>query len=416
MDLFGFGAANSPLLRKGGRFAIDLPLVPRILVTAAPEDMRPLFTDDSLSFGQMLRRFTYHDALFSPDTFIFLEADEHRTARKDLMPHFHGKALRSYQDLIVEAVRNRIDEWPLDTPISFLEIGYQLSLDVMISIVFGVTDPGRQKRLEKTLGDWFKQVESGALVATMGLGIAFGGGHKPPFPPLRRTEREVDKICLEEIAARRAGTSPNGGAAGRILDDNAVRAEPRTDREIASMMRGVVLAGYETTAITLAWMAELISHNHDALAQLETSVDEGDLSYLDAVAHETLRMRPVIPMTGRRALADTEINGIRVRKGSAVVVPMLGLHMRPDLYDEPTRFKPERFVGNPPSAFNLVTFGAGAHRCLGANLALLETRLMFQEILAQRRFTPLPGPIARPRGGTPTLVPANGAKVVLTAR
>ncbi|APA74585.3 cytochrome P450 [Mycobacterium avium] len=410
------GAATSPLTRFGDRFVIDAPFVPPMMMTRSVEDARSLFTDpaESWSFGGMLQRFSAQDVLLGHDAFIFLDGEPHRAERKELSPHFRGRALKSYEALIADVVHRRVNDWPTDTPISFLSVGYRLSLDVMISIVFGITQPARAARLERALHNWFAAQKSRTFRSLALLAI-LAGGRVLPYPPLRRTAHAVDEICLEEIAERRAGRGLSGGVIEQLLVSNDARANPRDDASVARVLRGCVL-GYETTAVTLAWVAELVSHHHGVLAELERTVDSGDDSYLEAVIDETLRHRPAIPVTGRRALRSTVLNGINIPQGAAVMVPILAIHEDPDLYQQPEQFKPERFIGDRPGTYTYLPFGAGAHRCLGARLATLEAKVLLRTLMQYRTFTPLPGPVCGAAANPSMLFPANGGRVVLRRR
>lgn len=410
------GAATSPLTRLGDRFVIDAPFVPPMMMTSSVEDARCLFTDpgESWSFGGMLQRFSAQDVLLGNDAFIFLDGEPHRAERKELAPHFRGRALKSYEALMADVVHRRVNDWPIETPISFLAVGYRLALDVMISIVFGITEPARAARLERALHRWFAAQKSTAFRSLALLAI-LAGGRVFPYPPLRRTAQAVDEICLEEITERRAGRGLSGGVIEQLLVSNDARPEPRDDLSVARVLRGCVL-GYETTAVTLAWVAELVSHHHGVLAELERTVAGGDDSYLEAVINETLRHRPAIPVTGRRSLRSTELNGVEIPQGAAVMVPILAIHEHPDLYQQPEQFKPERFIGNRPGTYTYLPFGAGAHRCLGARLATLEAKVLLRTLMQYRTFAALPGPVSGAAANPSMLFPANGASVVLRRR
>jgi cytochrome P450 family 135 len=405
------GAGSSPLWTVGDRFMFDPPGFPPVLVTRSTDDIRAVFADSAMSFGQVLRRFTAHDVIFGLDAFIFLEAQDHRDERKKLAPHLHGRALKSYKEAMVDAVMKNIDKWPTGKPVSFLDIGYQLARDVMISVIFGITDPGRVARMESAMGDWIRSIESRGFLALSGLGL-LTGGRALPYPPLKRREVALDKIIIEEIAERRAGRAPNNGALAQFMAEDP----PRDDAELARGARGLVFAGYETTAVTLGWVGAFVSHSATVINTLEASVDAGEDDYLDAVITEAMRLRPAIPITGRRALQDTELNGVSVPKGATVMVPMLAVHERPEFYERPEEFLPERFVGKPAKIDTWLTFGGGAHRCLGGAFALFEARVLMRTLLEQRSFEPQSGVVAGTRPFHPMLFPRHGAQVVLNRR
>jgi cytochrome P450 len=185
-------------------------------------------------------------------------------------------------------------------------------------------------------------------------------------------------------------------------------------------MRGILLGAYETTAITLGWIAAMLAVHPAARAELDAAVDAGDGArldtYLDAVVAETMRIRPVSPFTGRRALRDTVVNGVHVPKGAIVIVPILLIHESPRHYPDPMVFRPERFLDKPPNGRTWLTFGAGAHRCLGAQFALAEARILFRTILEHRRIGAATGPVEPPRRYHTGLSPAHNARITLLPR
>lgn len=411
------GAGSSALSKLGERVVLDLPLLPRLLFTSSTADARALLIDaeDNFSFGQVLQRFTAHDVIFGLDSFLFLDGAEHRAERKLASPPFHGRAVKANEDLIAAVARIHIAGLPVGSPIEFLDVGHRLSLDVLMAVVFGDDESQQNPRLRKAIRGWLESVESPAFHGFSALGV-FTGGHALPYLPVERSASLVDKLIVEEIRKRRSGGDISGGAIMHMLQANAERENPKDDVGLAREVRGIFFAGYATTAVTLAWIAEFVSHSPRVLGELQRSVDSGDDSYLDAVIYEVMRLRPAVPVTGRRALQDTALNGIRIPKGTVVVIPLLAVHERSDVYDDPQEFRPERFLEARPGTYTWLTFGAGAHRCLGAGLATLELRVLVRTLLQHRTFDPLPGSPARPKLIHPVLAPVNGAKVVLQYR
>jgi cytochrome P450 len=163
-------------------------------------------------------------------------------------------------------------------------------------------------------------------------------------------------------------------------------------------------------AVTLGWVGAFVSHAPTVIKTLEASVDAGEDDYLDAIITESLRLRPAIPITGRRALQDTEINGVLVPKGAIVLVPMLAVHERPEFYDRPEEFLPERFAGKPATIDTWLTFGGGAHRCLGGAFALFEARILMRTLLEQRSFEPQSGVATGTRPFHPMLFSRDGPR------
>ncbi|WP_433599238.1 cytochrome P450 [Nocardia sp. CA-135953] len=414
------GTHRSPLLEFGKRFVISPPGFPTMLVTHDMDDVRELFANhDDFSIGQVLSRFSSHDMMFGKQTLIFLDGDEHRRERRLFAPPFQSKALRSYEDLMVEVVQRELPRWPIGEPFEFLKVGYDLAIGVLLGIVFGDVAPVRRDRLKQAVIRWFGEIESRGFLAVT-LITPLIGGYTLPYPPLRRRQSEVDAVVIEEITARRAAPSDGHDPKDVLSRYVGTELDQHDDAALARNMRGILLGAYETTAITLGWIAAMLAGHPAAVAELDAAADACDRArldaYLDAVVAETMRLRPVSPFTGRRALRNTVINGVHIPKGAIVIVPILLIHESPQHYQDPMVFRPERFLGERPNGQTWLTFGAGSHRCLGAQFALAEARILFRTVLEHRRIHTASGPIEPPRRYHTGLSPADNARITLLRR
>jgi len=99
-----------------------------------------------------------------------------------------------------------------------------------------------------------------------------------------------------------------------------------------------------------------------------------------------------------------------------VLVDAYGVHHDPRTYPEPHAFRPERFLEDPPDGYSFLPFGGGAHRCLGASLALLEMKVVLREMLARVELERMSTTLARPVPGGPTLKPRGGTRVRVLRR
>ena len=161
------------------------------------------------------------------------------------------------------------------------------------------------------------------------------------------------------------------------------------DREVRDQLMTLLVAGHETTATALAWTLDLLTHHPDALARLRAEVDAGEEGYLRAVIAESLRLRPVVPLAGRRLTSELRVDGLVLEPGTDVTAAIWLTHTRPDVYPEPYAFRPERFLGGgAPSTYAWIPFGGGVRRCLGAAFAEMEMRLVLAEILRRRELSP----------------------------
>src|SRR5262249_19410729 len=136
-----------------------------------------------------------------------------------------------------------------------------------------------------------------------------------------------------------------------------------------------------------------------------------ELPYLNAVCQESLRMYPVVTTpSGRKLLSEVSIQGRRFEPGITLLPCTYLVHRRPDLYPEPARFRPERFLERQYAPHEYFPFGGGVRTCLGASLAPVELRLVLAEILTRCRLVPAhDGPVRPVRHGT-LLAPSNTMK------
>ena len=412
------GAHRSPLSRLGERCVIDRPGTPALLITTAPEDARAIFTDRSgaLSLGHALHRLTPHPVLFGADSLIFLDGESHVQERRTLAPPFHGEMMRSYEETIIRLAGEAVEACPTGRPVRFVDVAKRFVLNVMRSIVFGVSDGDRQERLDRAMLDYCDVSESNAFLGAGVLGVLVSGRWRR-YPPLDRAAAAVDEILLEEIAERRSRDDRGeGDCLALLLEVNETAASPKTDATLARDLRGLMLAGYETTAVTLGWIAAMLAHHPTVLARAQDEADAGGHDYLDAVISEVMRLRPIFPFTGRRATRDAVVNGVRLPRGAIAVISIMAVHERADLYEDPLVFRPERFLEQRPGTYTWLSFGGGPHRCIGASLAALESRLLIGALLERRHLTPVGAGLEPPRRTHPMLIPARGARVALLPR
>jgi cytochrome P450 len=257
--------------------------------------------------------------------------------------------------------------------------------------------------------------------------IARRFGRQDPIDQLRRDTATVDEILRAEIAERRADPdlADRDDILSMLVGVRFSNGEGMSDAELRDQLITLLLAGHETTATALAWTFDLLLRNPGPLARLRAELSDGREEYLRAVITEALRLRPVVPLAGRRLGAELRV-GEHVLPAGTDVTPAFWLtHTRPDLYPRPLEFRPERFLENPPETYSWVPFGGGVRRCLGATFAEFEMRVVLRHVLSRcelRGERRAPERIARrnitfsPRRGTPVIVgsrrPAPGPQPV----
>ncbi len=183
-----------------------------------------------------------------------------------------------------------------------------------------------------------------------------------------------------------------------------------SDEVVRDELKTLIAAGHATTAAAITWGVELLAHNPHVLMRMRTALEQGDGEYVDALTNEVLRMWPTIPLAAtRHVLVPFEIGGYTIEPRTVIAVNAYGLHHDPELYPEPERMQPERFLGGGPDGYSFLPFGGGAHRCLGAPLALLEIKIALSAIVRRFELVAEDPTLARPERRGTTLVPSGGA-------
>ncbi|MFJ4865437.1 cytochrome P450 [Streptomyces sp. NPDC088748] len=405
-----------PALRRrhGDIFTLRLTTPTRhLVILTKQEDIKTVFGGpvDVLHAGE-------GNAIMGPalgdHSVLLTDEGEHRRSRRLLMPAFTGAALAGYQQMVGELTRAEVESWPEETVFSSHERMQALTLEVILQVVFGVTDEARLTRMRPLV----RGIADIGPVTLLGL----------PYPLLQRVgpwrrhtdlQRGLDKLLYAEITDRRraADLHSRTDVLSRLLQ--AAEDEEGggfTDAELRDQLITLLLAGHETTATGLAWALHELVRRPAQLQRAQRAADEGDDAYLTAVAKEALRLKPVVYEVARQLTKPLTVGGYRLPAG-ATVMPAIGMvQSDPAYHDQPDEFRPERFLDGQPPAHTWIPFGGGARRCIGAGFALLEATVALREVLQQYEIRPdRPAPEEQ-KAHHVTLIPSRGARLVVSRR
>jgi cytochrome P450 family 135 len=350
--------------------------------------------------------------ILGPRSLLLLEGRDHLARRRVMLPPLHGERMRAYEATVREVFAADVDRWPEGRPFALHPHMQRVTLEVILRAVFGVTDAARRERLADRLGRLLADTASAGLQFGVLLSRRFGG-----FDPLARLQeqrREIDAMLDVEIAARRA--DPREDILSLLLAARFEGGEPMDDAEIRDQLMTLLLAGHETTATGLAWTFDLLVRHPDVLGRLTAAVDGGDSAYVRAVVAESLRLRPVVPLAGRRLTSPMRVDGHELPTGTDVTPAIWLAHTRADRYPEPFAFRPERFLAGAPSTYSWVPFGGGVRRCVGAAFAEMEMRIALEEIVRRRSVRAASDRAERVARRNVTFSPAGGTRVIAVTR
>jgi cytochrome P450 len=395
--------------RYGDVFSSRFPIFGTVVYVADPALVKEVFTGDSTTFhAGEANTLALGDAL-GEHSLLTLDEERHLSQRKLLLPPFHGESVRRYVEVMAEATEREVARWPAGKEIELRPRMQAITLDVILRAVFGVRDDRRMDLFRERIPPLGETTSVLNWLPFMDRDL----GGITPAARFRRALAAVDELIYAEIADRRA--EPEGDERDDVLS-LLLRARHEdgsamTDTELRDELMTLLTAGHETTATGLAWAFERLLRTPRVLERLTASLD--DDAYLDAVVKETLRVRPVIVDVARKLTRDTDVAGWRLPAGTLVLPAIAVLHARPDLYEAPSEFRPERFLNGGAESYAWIPFGGGVRRCIGASFAQVEMKTVLREVLRRVRIR---APTQRPERGVirhVTVVPGRGARAVV---
>jgi cytochrome P450 len=403
--------------RLGDRFLFNLPGAVDAFCVTRPDDVKQVFTArvSTLQLTPAMDRFTPHHAIFGEHTLISMEGNEHLTNRRYASPPFHGKALKSYEDAMVRLTEKALAAWPMGEEVSFRDRSGPIALDIVAEVMFGVNDEQRGRRVRAGATAWLDAVRSTRLAVQTAWATARGGKWTGNYDAITDARLAVEALVQEEIdERRRAGNDSCGDVLGIMLGVRDDESDPIPDAALREQIAGLLIAGYETTSQALAWLGNEITREPELLKQLTESAQGDDPEWIDATIYEVLRLHPPVVFNVRYVVEPFAFDdGVQLEPGRIIMPFTYAVHRRPDLYPEPDRFLPERFVGHRPHTYEWIPFGGGTRRCLGAAFSLFEVRVILRTILRHARFRVASTPVEPPVRMNISLVPKHGGRVVL---
>ncbi len=403
---------NAARKRHGDTFAVRfLGFQTPMVMISSPEAIRALYAarENGLPPGRTVAL----EPVMGSRSVLLLEGEDHLARRRLMLPPFHGERMRAYEGLIERTTRAEMASWPHGEPFAIHPRMQAITLEVILRAVFGVSDPARLERLRTALAGLLDTTASPRLAMRVLLARRFG--RADPLADLAETNAAINATLATEIAERRNDPQleQREDILSLLVAARFEDGEPMADGEIRDQLITLLLAGHETTATGLAWTLDLLLRNRRAHERLVREIDAGEEDYLRAVISEALRLRPVVPLAGRRLGAELQVEDYLLPAGTDVTPAIWLAHTRPETYPAPLEFRPERFLEGKPDTYSWIPFGGGTRRCLGAAFAELEMRVVLREVLGSlelRGARSAPERIARrnitfsPREGTPVIV------------
>jgi cytochrome P450 len=404
----------------GEVFTVHFVVIPGgVVVTSHPDHVRSLFTAKpdlvpSLTAESPLR------PIVGPNSVLTANGPSHLRQRKLLLPPFHGEAIERYAEMIREVTEREINSWPVGRPFALAPKMQAITLDVIMSGIFGIEGRPARGTAEHRLRRTVKQLAAASTSPLALLGELSNLGREEPVGLTRQAVGILDRATYPVIEARRRAEDlqERGDILSLLLRATTEDGDQMTDHELRDELLTLVLAGFETTANSLAWTWERLVRTPAAYQRLRDAVrsEEQSEEHVEAAIIEGMRSRPVIPVIGRRVAVPWRLGDYVVPAGQGVSMSILLIHHREDLYPDPFSYRPERWLGHSPGTYEWLPFGGGTRRCLGAALAMAEQRVVLEAMVRRLDLQADRPEPEHAQHRNVTMIPARGARVLLRSR
>ncbi|WP_240705106.1 cytochrome P450 [Pacificoceanicola onchidii] len=352
---------------------------------------------------------------------LFIAEGAHwRWQRRAAAPAFSHRNMMNLAPIMSDAALRSVERIHAARPraVNFLDEMVSLTFDVISDVTFSGDQGFDRNAVHGAIDDYISEAGKISLFDLLGFpdwlprpGRMFSAGAVKQM-------KSVADSAIEDRARRDVTGVPD------LLDLLLAGEDPETKRkmnvaELRDNLLTFIVAGHETTALTLAWSLYLLAFDPKVQEQAREEVlsvvsggvaTDEDLDRLPMIRHivdEALRLYPPAGMISRTAMADDTLCGREIRKGDTVILPIYALHRNALLWDEPDAFRPSRWAAGKPDRYAYLPFGDGPRICIGASFAIQEAVIVLATLLANFRFKSVKGrqpePVMiltlRPEGG-----------------
>jgi cytochrome P450 len=399
--------------RYGDVFTLRVRNAGTWVILSDPDDVKRVFTADHATLGVGIAN-SILGPLLGARSVMLLEEPEHVRRRKLMLPPFHGERMQGYAAMMEEVTRRELRGWPRDEPFELWPRTQEITLEAIMRVVFGEVETERLRQLRmrlRELTNWMNDPRRLTLLAAAGPHwLAGNTGYRDVMAP-------VEQAVLEEVRARQAVTDydERPDIASMLAHAYYEDGSPMTEQDLRDELVTLLTDG--PTSALLCWAFERLLRHPEKLARLraETLTGETD-EYLDAVVKETMRLCPAAPLVVRRLLQPMQLGSYTIPAGTTVAPCVHLVHHRADIYPEPLRFLPERFLDRPTGAYTWIPFGGGVRRCLAAGYAQLLMKSAIATVICELDLRPVEPHSERAAKSAITFVPHRHGLVVASRR
>lgn len=360
--------------------------IERVLVSEAHKFQKPDFQSDAL--GDLLGK-----------GLLLSEGQTWRKQRQLANPAFDANRLLGFADRIVAHNDDLLAGWTDGAEVDVEQDMTEVTLAVIADLMLGTDlNDRRVETIRKALLPLGRRFEPDP--------VRFAAPGWLPLPgdsDYRNALETMDSV-IDDIVAERRGThgDPETDDGPNDLLSILLRAQDRgkqTDRQIRDEVMTMLLAGHDTTALTLTYTWYLLSQHPEVEQRVHEEIDEvldgdppattdvSELSYVERVIDEAMRLYPPVYTMFREATEPVVLGGYRIPEGAAIMVSQWAMHRSERYWDDPDAFDPDRWTRDEDRPrFAYFPFGGGPRHCIGKHLAKLEAKLILARTAQQYRL------------------------------
>jgi cytochrome P450 len=382
----------------GDIFITKVAGLPPTIILSHPDDIKSVVMGgynlfDSGITNNLLQPFLGSNSL------LLLDNQEHEQRRKILAPTLSKNFLKQAAEIIAETTENLSSHWSENHPIKVCEFFRELSLSLILKLIFGANEPQIIDRLQTLIVNWLDLFSSPLTTSLFFFPILRQDwGRWSPWGRFLRLRQEIDSLIYslieqqQQILHNSPTNQPNSQILSGLILARDEQGNPMRPEEIRNEIVTLLFAGHETIAAALSWLLYWVHYQPEIKKRLLDELSTCDeysnysqltqLPYLTAVCQESLRIYPINLMAEGRILKQSfSLRNYQFSPGSTFMPCIYLLHQREEIYPDPQQFIPERFLEKKYSSFEYMPFGGGNRRCIGMNLALFEMKLVTIAIL-----------------------------------
>jgi cytochrome P450 len=326
-----------------------------------------------------------------------MNGPRHTDHRSALLPYFHKKFVTWYHDSCVEVTQRKIAGWKPGIEVDMRAEMERLAMWLATEPVLGL-DPQKE-------GDVIGQQLERTMKLVMNPFVLMFPYNIPgvPFHNLLKNADEMEAVVRRVIARKKEEGLTGHDILSIMIQMHQEDPDRLSERELFGHTTTMFRGGYNPSGMALYWTVFLLSQHPQKFKKVLEELDQRvkgefptqeeveSMPYLEGALKEAMRLFPAGTWTGRLAMQDFRLASHSFSKGTWVVMSPYITHRIPEVFPEPYKFKPERWLAIHPSAYEFMPFSAGPRYCIGTSLALMQLKIALSILFKSYRFELKPG-------------------------